>query len=79
MSKNVHKLLPYATIEAAANGESGAMLAVLAHYQNYIAQLSKRPYYDKYGICHIRTDEGIREQLEEKLLMGMLSFDMERF
>lgn len=77
MSKT-YKLLPYATIEAASSGEGEALLAVLAHYQNYIAQLSKRPYYDKYGICHIRTDEGIREQLEEKLLLGVLSFDMDR-
>lgn len=78
MSNDVNGLLPYATIKAAVNGEAEAMLAVLKRYQNYINQLSKCPFYDKNGICHMRTDEAIRERLEEKLLIGMLSFDMSR-
>lgn len=38
-----HRLLPYATIQAATNGDAEAIGAVLQHYEGYIAKLSLRP------------------------------------
>lgn len=43
------QLLPFETIEAAANGDIAAINSVLAHFEGYIATLATRTLYDEHG------------------------------
>ena len=46
-AKHAHRLLPYAVIVAASQGEPTAVRAVLRHFEGYIARLATRPLYDE--------------------------------
>lgn len=78
MSKRPHKpherLLPYETIQAAANGDIDAICTVLQHYEGYIARLSTRQFFDDYGHTYLCVDETMRRRLEVKLIAGILAF-----
>lgn len=69
-----YKLLPYATILAATQGDPDAVGAVLRHYRGYIARLSMRRLYDEHGNVYRYVDETMRHRLELKLIAGLLSF-----
>ena len=68
------RLLPYATIRAAAGGDSDAVDAVLRHYEGYITRLSMRQLYDECGNAYLCVDEAMRRRLELKLITGILTF-----
>lgn len=70
-----YKLLPYATIQAATQGDPDAVAAVLRHYEGYIATLSTRNLYDERGNAYLCVDETLRARLEIKLITGLLAFD----
>ena len=78
MSKQRHKvhhdLLPYATIQAATEGDAEAIGAVLQHYEGYIARLSLRPIRNSYGYTKLCVDETMRRRLEIKLITSILAF-----
>ena len=74
-SKPHSRLLPYATIRAASEGDPDAVNAVLRHYEGYIARLATRQFYDEYGNVHLCVDEAMRHRLEVKLITGILSFE----
>ncbi len=78
MNKNRNKphsrLLPYATIRAASEGDPDAMGAVLQHYEGYIARLSTRRLFDENGNTYLCVDETMRRRLEIKLIAGILAF-----
>ena len=71
MSK--HKLIPYPVIAAAVRGDPEAVNRVLDHYSGYIAALSMRRGYDQNGLA---VDEEIRRRIETKLIVAILSFDL---
>ena len=79
MNKSVNRkgVLPYNIINAAVQGEPDAMRAVLQHYSGYIATLSMRTFYDKDGNPHIHVDEDLRWRLERKLIIAILSFNLD--
>lgn len=72
---NKNKLLPYAVIRAAAQGDPEAIAAVLRHYEGYIAKLSQRRLRDEAGNRYLCVDETLRQRLEIKLIAGILTFD----
>ena len=78
MNKNRNKprsrLLPYATIRAASEGDPDAVSAVLQHYEGYIARLSTRRLFDENGNSYLCVDETMRRRLEIKLIAGILAF-----
>ncbi len=74
-NKPRYKLLPYATIQAATQGDPDAVAAVLRHYEGYIAKLSTRRLYDEHGNAYPCVDETMRTRLEIKLIAGLLTFD----
>ena len=49
-SKPHSRLLPYATIRAASEGDPDAVNAVLRHYEGYITRLAMRQLHDE-GSC----------------------------
>lgn len=69
-------LLPYPMIAAAVRGEPDAVNAVVRHYSGYIAALSTRTSYDAHGRPHSQVDEDLRRRLETKLIIAILSFDL---
>ena len=69
-----YKLLPFATIQAATQGDPDAIAAVLHHYEGYIAKLSTRRLFDEYGNTYLCVDEALRRRLEIKLITGILAF-----
>lgn len=79
MNKSVRRkgVLPYNIISAAVHGESIAMHTVLQYYSGYIATLSTRTTYDKDGCPYSHVDEDIRCRLERKLLIAVLSFNLD--
>ena len=74
MSK--HKLIPYPVIAAAVRGDPEAVNAVLLHYAGYIRYFSKRRGYDQNGNPCLAVDEEIRRRIETKLIVAILSFDL---
>ena len=73
-----YKLLPYATIQAATQGDPDAIAAVLRHYEGYIAKLSTRRLFDEMGNVYLCVDETMRRRLEIKLIAGILTFKVAR-
>jgi hypothetical protein len=69
-----YPLLPCPVILAAAQGDEDALNKVISHYGGYIAKLSVRPLYDEDGTAHYAVDDGIRRQLEAKLVEAVLKF-----
>lgn len=79
MIKTAHgqqSLIPYPTIAAAVRGEPEAVNLVIRHYSGYIAALSTRTSYDVHGCPHSQVDEDLRRRLETKLIIAILSFDL---
>ena len=74
-AKRAHRLLPYAVIVAASQGDPMAVRAVLRHFEGYIAKLSTRTLYDEYGNVYLAVDEDVRNRLETALITGILDFD----
>lgn len=59
-SKPHSRLLPYATIRAASEGDPDAVNAVLRHYEGYITRLAMRQLHDEYGNTYLCVDEATR-------------------
>ena len=74
MSYEKNQLLPYSTIVAATEGDPEAMLTVRDHYRPYIKYLARRPFFDEYGSCYVFSDDTMANQLENKLIAGILKF-----
>ena len=74
MSK--HKLI-HPVIAAAVRGDPEAVNQVLDHYSGFpIAALSMRRGYDQNGNPCLAVDEEIRRRIETKLIVAILSFDL---
>lgn len=69
-------LIPYPVIAAAVWGDPEAVNRVLDHYSGYIAALSMRRRYDQNGNPCLAVDEEIRRRIETKLIVAILSFDL---
>ena len=69
-------LLPYPVIAAAVMGDPEAVDMVIRHYFGYIAALATRTSYDTHGNPHSQVDEDLRRRLETKLILSILSFDL---
>lgn len=70
------ELLPYPVITAAVHGEPIAVNMVVHHYSGYIATLATRTSYDVHGNSISQVDEELRRRLETKLILSILSFDL---
>ena len=70
-------LVPYPVIVAATKGDPDAMKIVLQHFSGYIARLSMRKLYDERGNVYFGVDHDIRERLQAKLMMAVLTFRTE--
>ena len=73
--KTKSKLIPYRVIVSAANGDVGAINAVLKHFAGYITILATKRLYDDYGNQYLYVDKDLRRRLETKLITAILSFD----
>ena len=73
MGKN-NKRISFPVIAAAVSGNVDAINKVLKRYEGYIARLSTRPSYDKFGKVQMVVDESIRRRLETKLITKILNF-----
>ena len=67
------KPIPVPVILAAVSGDTDAIAAVLAHYQNYIRALATRPLKDENGNEYLCVDEDMRLRLEIKLICGIVT------
>jgi regulator of RNase E activity RraB len=73
-NKNRKPLLPLYVIKAAADGDTDAIVAVLKHFEGYMAVLSTRRLYDENGHALTCVDETMRVELENKLIAGIGKF-----
>ena len=69
-------VLPFHMISSAVQGKPDAVNAVIHHYSGYIAALATRTSYDAQGNPHLHVDEELRRRLETKLMIAILSFDL---
>lgn len=60
-----------------AAADPDAMKIVLQHFSGYIARLSMRKLYDERGNVYFGVDHDIRERLQAKLMMAVLTFKAE--
>ena len=65
-----------ATIKGAVAGEAWATKKVLAHYADYIAELSTVEVRQKDGSTKKQIDEDMRQQITMKLLEALPKFQM---
>ncbi|HGL5859496.1 TPA: helix-turn-helix domain-containing protein [Enterococcus faecium] len=72
------KLLDYETIKAAVAGERWATEKVLAHYADYINELSTVEIRQANGKKKKVIDEDIRQRISLKLLEALPSFPPEQ-
>ena len=72
------KLLDYETIKAAVAGERWATEKVLAHYADYINELSTVEIRQANGKKKKVIDEDIRQRISLKLLEALTSFPLEQ-
>ena len=70
-------LFPFPVFWAATRGAPAAMKFVLQHFSGYIARLSMRKLYDERGNVYFGVDHDIRERLQAKLMMAVLTFKAE--
>lgn len=70
--------IPYPAIEAATEGNIGAINAVLKHFSRYIYALSTRTLYDENGVPYSCVDDELRKMLEIKLITKILMFKLLR-
>ena len=70
------ELIPYPVIAAAVRGDPDAVNQVIDHYSGYIAAMSVRKSYDQKGNPCLAVDEEIRRRIETKLIVAILSFDL---
>ena len=75
---NQYSLPAFSIIEAATNGDSVAINAILKHYERYISALSIRKFHDKNGLAYKAVDEELRRMLEIKLITKILDFKLVR-
>lgn len=72
------KLLDYETIKAAVAGEKWATEKVLAHYADYIDELSMVKIKQPDGSVKKVIDQDMRQHISMKLLEALPSFQMEQ-
>lgn len=72
MGKSGGRLLPYSVIKAATCGDPIAMQKVLKHFEVYISNLCRRPYYDSNGKEGVQIDEDMKSVLERELIYAIL-------
>ena len=70
-------LFPYPVIVGAKKGDPAAMKFGVQHFRGYIARLSMRKLYDERGNVYFGVDHDIRERLQAKLMMAVLTFKAE--
>ena len=68
----VDQLMPFSTIETAAQGGPDARSAVLKHFEGYIATLATRTLYDEYGRSYRCLDPELKKRMEAKLIVRIL-------
>ena len=66
------QLLPFSTIEMAAQGDPDALSAVLKHFEGYIARRDIRNLYDEYGRSYRCLDPELKKRMEAKLIVRIL-------
>ncbi|MGL5256703.1 MAG: helix-turn-helix domain-containing protein [Proteocatella sp.] len=76
--KRDKKLLSKKVILAAVLGEENALREIIRYYEGYINQLASRELYDKYGNVYIYRDAVLKTELQNKLVMGILKFQVRR-
>jgi len=70
-------IVPYTIMAKAVKGDVDAMNYVLKHFEGYIITLSKQTLYDEFGNAYSHIDPEIRRQLETKLIVSVLKFEIE--
>ena len=73
-SSGKKKSLNLEIIKAAARGEEWAMKNILKYYDAYINRLARRELFDCYGNPIVCMDYAFKEELQSKLLEGVMSF-----
>lgn len=74
--KNYTDGLHYDTICKAVNGDENAEAEIFEHYEPYIIQLAKIPFYDEEGNLKYKIDEDIYMCLKLKLHEVILKFEV---
>ena len=72
------KLVPFAVIQRAVEGDIISINEVLKHYEGDISCLSVRKMHDEYGNEYYCVDETLRSRLEAKLIKTTLGFKLVR-
>lgn len=74
--KGPYNTPPMETILAAMREDPQAMDELMRFYQPYIRTLATRDLYDASGCAHPVVDEQLCRQLEIKLIMSVLKFQI---
>ena len=73
------KIIPFAIIESAVDGDTIAMEYVLGNFENYLSKMATKTRKDKFGNSYIEVDYQLKRRLEMKLVMSILKFKLNVF
>lgn len=65
--------IPRHTIEGAVQGNTEDLAFILGYFSGYIKKLSTRTLKDEYGNEYLYVDEAMRQRLESKLILSIVS------
>lgn len=65
--------IPRHTIEGAVKGNAEDLAFILGYFSGYIKKLSTRTLKDEYGNEYLYVDEAMRQRLESKLILSIVS------
>ena len=65
-------------ILAALDGNEEALLTILKNYAGYINSFAYEEHVDEKGNPRVRIDPDTKQQLQEKLLKALKTFNIER-
>lgn len=68
----MNEQISYQTIIAAKQGDEDALKTIVRHYKPFIASMSKRTFYDRYGNAYSLIDNSICQQIMQKLMMEII-------
>ena len=71
------KLLPFAIIVQAVNGNLEALEKAVAYFEPYILHLAQKPTTSKQGLPLVQVESEKVSSLEARLVTAIINFDSE--
>ncbi|EMF0340873.1 TPA: helix-turn-helix domain-containing protein [Enterococcus faecium] len=77
MKTRKYSLIPFRLLRIAHEGDIEAINQVVEHFRPYMRKLAQRKILDEFGNSRNQVDPYIEKQLETKLILAILRFQLD--